>query len=153
MDKYFRLSTENLNKLNSGLFYKPSKSILYKNSSRYKQTYRKPRSLYGFNEIRQFKQKGIIFVWPQRRRFFKSKEITLVAWFLANTFYWLHVMHFLPNGAGIYNTKFGDSVLQSSNPLAALSLIHEPPWNFRQPIPKPENRDYIIEPDWDSLYV
>lgn len=101
MDSRFRLSTENLEKLNCSLCYKPSKSLIYPNSNRYKQSYRKPRLLYGFNEIRQYKQKGIIFIWPQPRRFFKSKEITSIAWFLAQALYWLHVMHLLPNGAGI----------------------------------------------------
>lgn len=31
--------------------------------------------------------------------------------------------------------------------------LNQPPWNYKVPLPKPENRDYIIEPDWDSLYV
>lgn len=111
MDTRFRLSTENLEKLNSSLCYKPSKPLLYPNCNRYKQNShnnRKLRPLYGFNnnynnEIRRFKQKGIVFVWPQRRRFFKCKEITFFAWFLAHSLYWLHIINFLPNNAGIYH--------------------------------------------------
>ncbi|KAJ8964021.1 hypothetical protein NQ317_000665 [Molorchus minor] len=78
----------------------------------------------------KFQQKGIIFVWPQRRKFYHSEEITLISWILAHALFWLNAMNLLPSGAAL--------------------PIKQPPWKYTPLLRKPENRDYIIEPDWDS---
>lgn len=79
----------------------------------------------------KFQQKGLIFVWPQRRRINHCEEVTLVAWLLAHVLYWLNNLHLFPSGAAL--------------------PLKQPPWEYVAPVRKPENRDYIIEPDWDSL--
>lgn len=75
---------------------------------------------------------GIIFVWPQRKKYYYAREFALALRILSQTFFWLYVANVFPCG----------SVLPLS----------KPPWKYKPPLPKPENRDYIIEPDWDSQY-
>ncbi|KAG5898831.1 hypothetical protein JTB14_018791 [Gonioctena quinquepunctata] len=83
-----------------------------------------------YRKVPRFQQKGIIFVWPQKKRLYKCEEMTTFAWVLSHTLFWLYNMNLLPSG----------SVLP----------IEQPPWKYEPPLRKPENRDYIIEPDWES---
>ncbi|KAJ8910331.1 hypothetical protein NQ315_005627 [Exocentrus adspersus] len=83
----------------------------------------------SFSRSPKFQQKGIIFVWPQRRKVYHSEEMTFITWLLAHTLFWLNNMYLLPCGAAV--------------------PLKQPPWEYKPPIRKPENRDYIIEPDWD----
>ncbi|CAG9823436.1 unnamed protein product [Phaedon cochleariae] len=78
----------------------------------------------------KFLQKGIIFIWPQKKRLHRKQQLTLFTWVLSHMLYWFYTMNLLPSG----------SVLP----------LQGPPWKYEPPIRKPENRDYIIEPDWDS---
>ncbi|KAL3280866.1 hypothetical protein HHI36_004094 [Cryptolaemus montrouzieri] len=73
---------------------------------------------------------GLIFIWPQKRKFYRHKELIFSAWFLAHVFYWMHLLQLLPT----------DHVLN----------IKCPPWNYEPPFRKPIVRDFIIEPDWNS---
>ncbi|CAG9859010.1 unnamed protein product, partial [Phyllotreta striolata] len=79
----------------------------------------------------RFQQKGIIFIWPQKRKFFRYKELIYVAWFTSHLLYWLYIVNILPSGGVL--------------------PLEQPPWNFEILLRKPENRDYIIEPDWDLI--
>lgn len=50
----------------------------------------------------KFQQKGLIFVWPQKRAsFFYNKEMIWLSWFVAHALYWLYVFDILPSGTGI----------------------------------------------------
>lgn len=85
------------------------------------------------NQLSTFKQaqpKGLIFVWPQKRKLRYERELCLLTWFLAHGLYWLHVINLFPNGSGM--------------------LLDQPLWKYVPPLPTPQNRDYIIEPDWNS---
>jgi hypothetical protein len=49
----------------------------------------------------KFQQKGLIFVWPQKRTsFYYNKEMIWLTWMLAHALYWLHVVDILPTGTG-----------------------------------------------------
>ncbi|KAJ8962174.1 hypothetical protein NQ318_018133 [Aromia moschata] len=86
-----------------------------------------------YTKAPKFQQKGIIFIWPQRRKFYHIEEITLFTWLLAHALFWLNTMYLLPNGAVL--------------------PVKQPPWIYRPPLRRPEYRDYIIEPDWDSGHL
>ncbi|CAH1114485.1 unnamed protein product [Psylliodes chrysocephalus] len=77
----------------------------------------------------KYQQKGIIFIWPQKRKFFRYKELIYVAWLASHLLFWLYTINILPSGGVL--------------------PIEQPPWNFELPIRKPDTRDYIIEPDWN----
>lgn len=82
------------------------------------------------NTFKQTQPKGLIFVWPQKRKFRYEREMFFLTWFLAHGLYWLHLLNLFPNGSGM--------------------LLDQPPWKYTQPLPTPQSREYIIEPDWDS---
>ena len=74
----------------SGIRTKPSRDDIYKKILI-------PKDM---NKSR-FHQRGLIFVWPQKRpSFFYNKELIWLTWFLAHALYWLHVVGILPSGAG-----------------------------------------------------
>ncbi|GJQ78587.1 hypothetical protein Trydic_g11697 [Trypoxylus dichotomus] len=81
--------------------------------------------------FKQSQPKGLIFVWPQKRKLKYERELVFLTWFLAHGLYWLHVMNLFPNGSGM--------------------LLDQPLWKYVPPLPTPQNREYIIEPDWDSV--
>lgn len=43
--------------------------------------------------------KGIIFVWPQRKKCPPNREFAVLLWFVAQCLYCLHIMNFWPNGS------------------------------------------------------
>lgn len=43
---------------------------------------------------------GIIFEWPQRRKFYSEKELCFMGWIIAHALYWLHIIHIFPTGTG-----------------------------------------------------
>lgn len=91
------------------------------------QTVSTPKS---YSKSPKFGQKGIIFIWPQRKKVYHSEEMTMITWFLAHALFWLNNMNLLPSGAAV--------------------PLKQPPWEYCPPARKPENRDYIIEPDWNT---
>lgn len=96
------MSHQNLQGLNN-IKPKPyafSKPITYSNLCPHRHHKRNcvPRN----NEkIIQTQQKGIIFIWPQKRKFYYQKELKLLLRFIAHSLYWLHVGNLFPCGAGI----------------------------------------------------
>lgn len=82
--------------------------------------------------VPKFQKKGIIFIWPQRKRIYYSRHLISITWFLSHTFFWLHVINLFPSGTDL--------------------PFNQPPWNYSPPARKPERRDFIIEPDWDTKY-
>ncbi|KAK9879443.1 hypothetical protein WA026_006513 [Henosepilachna vigintioctopunctata] len=96
-------------------------------------TYRKllePESVEVSSEETKHKKGGLIFIWPQKRKFYRQNELIFSAWLLAQIFYWMQLIQIIPT----------DHVLN----------IECPPWNYEPPLRKPKVRDFIIEPDWDS---
>lgn len=96
----------------------------------HKHKYRTVSIPKSYSKSPKFRQKGIVFIWPQRKKVYHREEMILVTWFLAHALFWLNNMNLLPNGAA--------------------TPLKQPPWEYRPPAKKPENRDYIIEPDWGS---
>lgn len=131
----------NINGMNSDNF-KYVKTQFYSRVSEVTNTYTKTtRSVHkhkyrtvsipkSYSKSPKFQQKGIIFVWPQRKKVRHSEEMTLITWLVAHVLFWLNNMNLLPSGAAL--------------------PLKQPPWEYKPPVRKPENRDYIIEPDWDS---
>lgn len=95
--------------------------------------YQRISTLHSSINIPKFQKKGLIFIWPQRKRTYHSKQIIFISWFLSHTLYWLHTLHLFPSGSCL--------------------PFQQPPWNYSPPARKPERRDFIIEPDWDSQYL
>lgn len=92
--------------------------------------YEKVSTPISCSKIRRFEQKGLIVVWPQRKKIRNRKTLTLLSWILAYTMYFLYLTHILP--------------------YANVVMLEKPPWNHKQKLRKPLVRDYIIEPDWNS---
>ncbi|XP_022902915.2 uncharacterized protein [Onthophagus taurus] len=90
-------------------------------------------SHHNFDRLKVVHPKGLVFVWPKRRRFYYEKELSCLLWMVSNGLYWMHVINLFPNGAAL--------------------PLEEPPWNYTPPLPIPQTREYIIEPDWDSTYT
>lgn len=98
----------------------------------HKHKYQRVSTLDSSIRVPKFQKKGIIFIWPQRKSIYQSKQIIFVTWFLSHTFFWLHTLNLFPSGTNL--------------------PFNQPPWNYSRPVRKPERRDFIIEPDWDSKY-
>lgn len=43
------------------------------------------------------KQKGIVFIWPQRKKCRSNQEMTSFIWFFAQCLYYMHILNFWPN--------------------------------------------------------
>lgn len=98
----------------------------------HQETYQRVSSLISTGTIPKFEKKGIIFIWPHRKRLYYSTEIIFITWFLSHAFFWLHNLNLFPSGTNL--------------------PFEQPPWNYSPPARKPERRDFIIEPEWDSQY-
>lgn len=101
--------------------------------STHKETYRRVSSLNSTETVQKFEKKGIIFIWPQRKRIYYSTELIFITWFLSHAFFWLHTLNLFPSGTNL--------------------ALEQPLWNYVPPAKKPERRDFIIEPDWGSQNV
>ncbi|XP_044267568.1 uncharacterized protein LOC123013222 isoform X1 [Tribolium madens] len=107
----------------TNFFEKPSRDDIYKKILIPKNL-NKPK----------FQQKGLIFVWPQKRTsFFYNKEMIWLSWVVAHALYWLYVIDILPTGTAV--------------------PFKQPPWKYEPPLHRPKSRDFIIEPDWESHYA
>nr|CAH7729322.1 unnamed protein product [Callosobruchus chinensis] len=102
---------------------------------RTKHTYQKVSIPKGRARVSRYQQKGIIFLWPQRRKTQPLNDLVWMVRVIAHALYWLQAVHLLPNGH-------------------TLLLTPPPPWHqVERRFCKPQARDYIIEPDWDSSSV
>lgn len=54
----------------------------------------------NYQKIEQSPQKGLIFIWPQRRKSYCMEKLTLLMRILANSLYWCHAVNLYPNGSG-----------------------------------------------------
>ncbi|KAL1490801.1 hypothetical protein ABEB36_013435 [Hypothenemus hampei] len=100
----------------------------------FKHRYEKFSTPLSCSNLRRFEQKGIIVVWPQRKKVRNTESLTLFTWLLAQTLYFLYVTNILPSGNVI--------------------ALRKPPWNFKRKLRRPwrqNQENYIIEPDWDTL--
>lgn len=48
--------------------------------------------------------------------------------------------------SGVYYVLYLTHIL----PYANVVMLEKPPWNHKEKLRKPLERDYIIEPDWNS---
>lgn len=97
-----------------------------------KHKYQRVSTLSSSINAPKFQKKGIIIIWPQRKRIYQSGPIIFVTWFLSHAIFWLQTMNLFPSGTSV--------------------PFKQPPWNYSPPARKPERRDFIIEPDWKSQY-
>lgn len=114
-----------------------------------KLSHRQFKRTHKFEIIKNSPPKGLVFIWPQKRNFHYEREYTLVVRVLAQILYWLSEIGLFPAGSGScthLSSCTCVSMLFSGLP------FKQPPWYIKPPIPKPENRDYIIEPDWNTVY-
>ncbi|XP_057669450.1 uncharacterized protein LOC130901840 isoform X1 [Diorhabda carinulata] len=127
-------NTDNIKYSKTQFFQKVSKpSNSYDSSTRITvQThkYQRVSTPESFVRTSKFQQKGIIFIWPQKKTHFRHHEVTFVAWIATHVLYWLYNLHVLPSGRVL--------------------PMKPPPWKFQYRIRKPDTRDYIIEPAWET---
>lgn len=55
------------------------------------------------------KNKGIIFGWPRRKKYYLQRKRTLFVWFFSQCFYCLYILNLWPCGTGKYlNLEFNN---------------------------------------------
>ena len=68
----------------------------------------------NYQKIEQSPQKGLIFIWPQRRKSYCMEKLTLLMQILANSLYWCHAVNLYPNGSGKLMYKYYYSLILGS---------------------------------------
>lgn len=137
-------------------FIIPDKKVQIFQSSSISNTdnnYRKILIPKDLNKQPKFQQKGLIFVWPQKRTVYhNNKKLLWLTWMLAHGLYWMHLIDVLPSGTG--NFDFQETAFYLSFIINILAVpFEQPPWKYDTPtLHRPHSRDFIIEPDWDSHY-
>lgn len=97
----FNMSNQNLKNLNSNKT-RPcnlSKPITYSNlcpHRHYVQNTVPKKS----DKLFQTQEKGIIFIWPQTRKYYYERELCLLTKLIAHVLYWLHIGNLFPGCAG-----------------------------------------------------
>ncbi|KAH1022858.1 hypothetical protein HUJ04_012177 [Dendroctonus ponderosae] len=79
----------------------------------------------------QDQPKGVIDCWPPRKKVHNWATLKLIVWFAAQTLYFLYITGILPSGSSI--------------------PLKRPPWSLKQKAKVPLKKDYVIEPDWESI--